>query len=167
MTLPMLLIPASMPVLLITPGLPWIIFTWVITLIPHGVSGTVITAGSLSGSVSVTLRGITRITTMATIRHGMPRIITILIILPGGRTEDIAHTTMVVAITITTIVTVIGMIIMRGIIIGIIIMTGTTAMPGVTIMTTIGATVPVKTAVAIVVTPSAATRIVQEAKIHP
>jgi len=151
MILPMLLIQAVTPVLPTTPGRPWIIFTWVITLIPHGVSGTVITAVSLLGSATVTPRGITLTTTMVTIRRGMPRIITILITLPGDHTGAIAHTIMLVAIAIKTAVTVIEMIVMRGMAIKI----------------TTGTTVPVETAVAIVATPSDATRIVQEATIHP
>lgn len=150
MILPMLLIQAVTPVLPTTPGRPWTISTWVITLIPRGVSATVITEASLLGSVMVTLRGTTRITVMATIPHGMPRIITTPIIPPGGHTGATAHITMVVVIVIKRTIVVIETTVMRE---EIIIMTG--------------ATVPVKTAVAIVATLSAATRIVQEAKIHP
>lgn len=104
---------------------------------------------SLSGSVTVIHRCITRITIMATIRRGGRRIITTLIILPGGHTEVIAHIIILVATTIIGTVTVIGK----------------TVMPGMTDMT--GTMIPAKIMVTIVTIPSAVTRIVLAATIHP
>jgi len=93
-----------MPVLPITPGRRSIISTWVITPIPGIVLVTVMVVGGLSGSVMAIHRGITLIVIMVTIRRGMPRIITTLIILPGDPITAITRTiTAVTTITIKVI----------------------------------------------------------------
>ncbi len=86
----MLSIQIVMPVLPITPGHRLIISTWVITPIPGMV--LVMVVGGLSGSVMAIHRGITLIVIMVTIRRGMPRIITTLIILPGDPITAITRT---------------------------------------------------------------------------
>ena len=89
-----------MPVLPITHGRRLIISTWVITPIPGMGLVTVMVVGGLSGSVMVIRRGITLIVIMVTIRHGMPRIITTLIILPGDPITVITRT--ITAVTTNT-----------------------------------------------------------------
>lgn len=143
----MLFIQTHMPGLLITPGRPSIISTWVTTPILPGGSGTVITVVSLLGSVTAIHRGITHTTIMATIRHGMPRIITTLIIPPGGHTEAIAHTAMPVATMIKRNITV----------------TNTTVMPEMATMAS--ATHQMKISVTIVLITSVA-RILPKVTIH-
>lgn len=93
-----------MPVLHITPGRLLIISTWVITHIRGMVLVTVMVAGGLSGSVMAIRRGITLIVIMATIRHGMSRIITTHIIRPGGPIAVITRT--ITAVTTTTVNTI-------------------------------------------------------------
>ena len=88
----MLSIQIVMPVLPITPGRRLIISTWVITPIPGMVLVTAMAAGGLSGSAMATHRGITPIVIMATIHHGMPRIIATLIIPPGDPITVITRT---------------------------------------------------------------------------
>lgn len=106
-----------MPVSLTTPGRRWIISTWVITPILLGGSVTAITTVSHSGSVIVIHRGITRITIMAIIRHGMPHTI---IIIPVGTVTGVTAQVTTAAVTTTK----------RNIVV-----TGTTGTPATVMMT--------------------------------
>ena len=99
-----------MLVILTTHGHRLIISTWVITPTPGMVSATVMVvmaAGFPLASAMVIRRGITLPAIMVTTRHGMPRIITTLIILPGGIMVAIVHT--VIGVVTTTIMITGGM----------------------------------------------------------
>lgn len=114
--LPMSSIQTAIPVLHTTPGIRLIISTWVITLTPGMV--TVAVAGGPLGSALGTHRGITHMVIMATIRHGMLRITTILITLPGVPITVITHAITEATTGVEEITAVVG----------------TTAMPGMTAM---------------------------------
>jgi len=95
--LPLWFTRTALPVLPTIPGHHWIIFTWGITLTAGMVLATDMTTGSPMESGLVTHRGITPTVTMANIRHGLPQLITTLIIQSGDLITVTVRVMMVVA----------------------------------------------------------------------